>query len=91
MIFVAGAMAGLGVFARFQYPLFGECPEPRAQNAAAAIEGPRKIVKPAHAVDRLANHEQRPFLADHVERAANTAMPEVVEKPRMQRSRFPGT
>ena len=57
--------------------------QPRAQHAPPAAQRAGEIVEAAQAVKGLAQHQHRPFLAQHVQGAADRAVFEVVEEARM--------
>src|SRR6266480_4372632 len=63
MIFGAAALLAFPVFDPLQNPGVGQRFQPGAENPAAAFQRMGEIVEPAHAVDRLAQYQQRPFLA----------------------------
>jgi hypothetical protein len=57
--------------------------QPGTQHAAAAAQRAGKIVEAAKTIEGLAQHQHRPFLAQHVQGAADRAVFEVEEEARM--------
>src|SRR5207245_2302473 len=87
MIFRSAAMAGLGIIPLCEDAGGNQRLQPRAQHAPAALERAGEIVKARQPVNGLAEDQQRPLLAQHVQRPLDAAILQVVLEARMNERR----
>jgi hypothetical protein len=66
------------VFASFEHPFGHEAVESVGQHGAGDVEVDQKVVEAAYAEKAVADDEDRPALADELERASDRAVLELV-------------
>ena len=74
------ASAG-AVLASFEHPFGDKAIESVGQDRAGDVEVDQKVAEAAHAEEAVADDEDRPALADQLERASNRAVLELVVLP----------
>src|SRR6201988_5289504 len=80
-------MAGLGIIPLCEDAGGNQRLQPRAKHAAAALQRAGEIVKARQPVNGLADDQQRPLLAQHVQRPLDAAILQVVLEARMNERR----